>query len=444
LEYFVHIATAFRDSASRNLAALQRLYGDRKALLELIRGLFFGVLSSGQVTNKRIFLKPNWVKHDSKESDVWCMRAHDSFVLAALEAVLEMKPATVLIGDAPVQGCRWEKMITTAFLDEVQALSRRFNIPVAIKDFRRRTFDPSRNNPLQERNPLSDYTIFDLGKDSFLEPISSPGRNLFRVTNYDPDRLAESHGPGVHKYCITNALFEADVVISLPKVKTHQKAGITAALKNIVGLNGDKDYLPHHRMGGTGFGGDCYPGNNYLRYLSELSLDFANRRQGKTAYWLGVRVASLLWRLSFPGKEHHIAAGWHGNDTTWRMVLDLNKIVLFGRQDGSIAEKPQRHLFSLCDGIIGGQGDGPLKPDPLPLGIVSLTNHSGWNDLAMAKLMDFDIRKIPMLRAVGEMSKKDAVLILLNGEKISLADLQELAVATIPPPGWQAVLQGNS
>ena len=116
-----------------------------------------------------------------------------------------------------------------------------------------------RNQVDKNRSSISEYVIFDVGKDSYLEPITNDKKNLFRVNNYDPDRLAESHRAGVHKYCITKELFEADIIFSLPKVKTHQKAGITAALKNLVGLNGDKDYLPHHRIGGTEIGGDCYP-----------------------------------------------------------------------------------------------------------------------------------------------------------------------------------------
>jgi hypothetical protein len=227
----------------------------------------------------------------------------------------------------------------------------------------------------------------------------------------------------------------------MPKIKTHQKTGITAALKNIVGLNGDKDFLPHHRLGGTGFGGDCYPGKNYLRYCAELSLDFANRRQGKLSYWLGVKLSAALWKLSFPKKEHHLAAAWHGNDTTWRMVLDLNKIAIFGRKDGTISGSPQRVLFSFCDGIIGGQGDGPLRPEPLPMGIVSFTNHSGFNDLAMATLMGFDVDKIPMLKKISELNKHLIPELHFNNNQISFDELKTYCVKTLPPPGWEEYLQ---
>lgn len=434
MKHIVNIHSFFSSPKERTIEFLEKVYADLPLLKEAMFGLTSAWLTDELIRGKKVLVKPNWVKHSSIATDEICLRTHDQFTLAALEVILEKKPAHILLGDAPIQGCRWEEMLSPAFIQKVNELSSKYCIEIEIKDFRRVTFDPSKNNPIKERNPMSDYIIFDVGKESWLEPITLKDKKQFRVTNYDPDRLAESHRQGVHKYCIAKALFYADVVISLPKVKTHQKAGITAALKNIVGLNGDKDYLPHHRLGGTGFGGDCYPGKNYLRYWAELATDFANRRQGKLLYWLGFRTASLLWKLSLPRKEHHLEAGWHGNDTTWRMVLDLNKIVEFGRADGRLADNPQRQLFSLCDGIIGGQGDGPLKPEPLPIGVISFTNHSAANDTAMATLMGFESEKIPLLKAVS--TTKKIAKIRWNDDEVKLKDLKKFAIKALPPSGW--------
>lgn len=437
---FVNIQTVFNNTSDRTIESLNTIYDDHVLLVELINGLTIDFLNIASIKGKKVLLKPNWVKHLKRDTDKMCLCTHNQFILAALEVVLDKEPASVIIGDAPIQGCIWDKLVTLELTNSVKELSARYNIPVTIKDFRRVTFDPSKNNPIQERNPLTEYIIFNLGKESFLEPITRPDRKLFRVTNYSPDRLAESHTAGIHKYCITKELFNADVVISLPKVKTHQKTGITAALKNLVGLNGDKDYLPHHRLGGTGFGGDCYPGKNYLRYFSELSLDQGNRKQGKTSYWFWTKLSSAFWRLSLPGKEHHISAAWHGNDTTWRMVLDLNKIAIYGKEDGTISTEPQRILFSLCDGIIGGQGDGPLRPEPLALGIISFTNHSAMNDVCMGKLMGFDIKKIPLLNTSFILSEKENIDLFLNNNLISIKDLEKSSIVTLPPPGWDDYL----
>jgi len=438
---FVKITTLVSDTMKNNVALLTQIYSDIFLLRDKIQSVSDGLLNNPQIiTGEKILLKPNWVLHNRKADDEICMRTHDSVILALLEILLEQKPTSVLIGDAPIQGCNWNKMLSNDFLEKVAGLSKKFKTPVKIKDFRRVTFDPGLNNPEKERNPITDYIIFDLGKDSQLEPISSD-KNIFRVTNYDPDRLAQSHRKGVHKYCITKELFEADVVISMPKVKTHQKTGITCALKNLVGVNGDKDYLPHHRIGGVGFGGDCYPGKNIFRLGTEYLLDMANRRQGKFLYKPLVFSATVIWKLSIPKKVHDLAAAWHGNDTTWRMVMDLNKIAVYGKSDGTIASTPQRQLFSLCDGIIGGQGDGPLRPEPLPLGIISFTNHSGLNDICMATLMGFDYKKIPLLAHQKINLTSIDTEIMLDGAKVNLTELAKQSIETLPPPGWVEYLR---
>ena len=71
------------------------------------------------------------------------------------------------------------------------------------------------------------------------------------------------------------AVLEADVIVNLPKLKTHKKAGVTCALKNLIGINGNKEYLPHHRIGGHNLGGDCYPGGSDLK----RALGFVHDRQ---------------------------------------------------------------------------------------------------------------------------------------------------------------------
>jgi uncharacterized protein (DUF362 family) len=436
MKRFVNIGTVYNDNLLRRNGELSMIYNDRDGLKAKIREVSADYLDKALIQGKNVLLKPNWVNHNVRASDEFCLRTNDKFVLALLEIILELEPAKVVIGDAPIQGCNWEQMISESFTAAISALEVKSRIPIEVRDFRRTTFNPNLNNLIKELNPMSNYLIFDVGRASLLEPITIPHRNLFRVTYYNPDCLAKTHQPGIHKYCIVRELFSSDVVISLPKVKTHQKVGLTAALKNLVGLNGDKNFLPHHRLGGTGFGGDCYPGKNYLSYLSELARDEANRKHGKWQYRFWQKVSGVLWRLSFPDQEHSPGASWYGNDTAWRMVLDLNLIAEYGRSDGSIASLPQRKIFSLCDGIIGGQGNGPLNPDPLPLGVVTFTNHSGMHDVCMGMLMKFDINRIPLLATAAKQAAKDEVLIFLNGENLQLDSLANFAIDTIPPPGW--------
>lgn len=436
---FVNIASLFNENTHRTVEDLQKLYNDPQLLLSVAEKIAGTILTEEKIKGKKVLLKPNWVKQPFRQYDDICLCTHNNFIVAVLELVLKRKPASVLIGDAPMQGCYWERLITPAFTDAVKELSATYTVPVVIKDFRRVFFDTVTNKLDDQRNPISNYIIFDVGKKSYLEPITVPGKKIFRVAQYNPDKFSETHRPGVHKYCIIKELFNADVVISLPKIKTHQKTGITGALKNIVGFNGDKDYLPHHRVGGTKMGGDSYPGKNRIRYWAELAMDNANRNMGNFWYRPWFKFSQTLWALSFPGKEHQWHAAWYGNDTTWRMVMDLNLIVNYGMADGTLADTPQRFLYSFCDGIVGGQGDGPLSPDPLNLGVMSFTDDSTTNDICMALMMGLPIEKIPLLIAAKSFMPDRKVTIRLNGEMVKIDRLKQYAVKAIPSPGWQQV-----
>ena len=240
----------------------------------------------------------------------------------------------------------------------------------------------------------------------------------------------------MHRYCITKHLFDADIVISLPKIKTHQKTGITGALKNIVGLNGDKDFLPHHRLGGTGFGGDCYPGKNYLRLLAELVLDISNKSRYPFMKRIWAYLSKIIWIISFPQKSHSLAAGWFGNDTTWRMVMDLNKIAEFGQLDGSLSPSPIRSIYSLCDGIVAGQGDGPLRPEPLALGFIGFSNHSAAIDVCFGTLIGLKIENVPLLKAAYSSIDFEKLKLTLNSHDVSILGLKAFASFAKVPTGW--------
>lgn len=433
---FVKIWSFDRDN-NRNIETLSEIYNNYDLVLHTIKEITQEHINIDTCRNKKIFLKPNWVKHSDRPADEVCLRTHDEIVIAMAETLCKLQPESIVIGDAPIQGCKWQKMLSDRFLQKIEHLSEKYHIPIVIKDLRRKIMDLSQDNMVNIQQGLDDFVIVDVGDQSYLEEITHPTENLFRVTHYNPDRFVESHKPGMHKYCITRELFDADVVISMPKIKTHEKSGITNALKNIVGLNGDKDFLPHHRLGGTNKGGDAYPGYNIFRHWAELLYDKANRNLGKQSYWVWIRLASVFWRLSIPGPTDRFGAGWHGNDTTWRMVMDLNLVALYGKEDGTISDRPQRQLYSLCDGIIGGQKDGPLSPDPLPLGALVFTNDSAWADICAAIMMKMDISKLPLLQAAKEFSSERNTKIFLNGKSVQLHDLNAISVYTEMPTGWK-------
>jgi hypothetical protein len=91
------------------------------------------------------------------------------------------------------------------------------------------------------------------------------------------------------------------------------------------------------------------------------------------------------------------SGNWYGNDTTWRMVLDLNRIPLYADKNGHLTVHPTRRVFCLVDSIIGGEGNGPLDPIPKPTGVVLAGANPVAVDLVCAFLMGFDYTRLPML-----------------------------------------------
>ena len=344
-----------------------------------------------------VLVKPNWVNHRNLGPDGNdCLLTHPAFILAALREVAAAQPGRVVLGDAPIQDCRFSSLLSARWEEK---FAEALPCPLEIVDFRRVRFvgEKIEDGVVSDARPEERYILFDLAGDSLLEPITTRIPR-FRVTKYDPRELARTHRRGRHQYLLCREAFEADVVLSLPKLKTHMKAGLTGALKNVVGLNGNKDFLPHHRVGGSMLGGDCYPGASPVKRAIEYCLDRANRGIGTAAYLRWSRLATRLHRLQEHLGETQFEGGWHGNDTVWRMALDLNRLLLYGGEDGSLACTPRRRIFSLTDAIVAGEGEGPLSPSPRELGAVTFATSSPFADLVHAALLRFDWRCVPLAR----------------------------------------------
>ncbi|MBI4325698.1 MAG: DUF362 domain-containing protein, partial [Chloroflexi bacterium] len=378
----VGIATAERRSATYEPAHVRALVREAIALYTGDGRGFEAFLRGGE----RVLIKPNWVLHFNKsDAGMDCMVTHPEFVLATVELVAAQRPSRIVLADAPLQRCQWDKLVTPELRQRLRDAA--CGVPVEFIDFRRTVMAGASLSAdvIQDRRAPDRYVLFDLGADSLLEPITEEGN--FRVTMYSPDEMARRHCRGRHQYLLARDVFEADVVLNLPKLKTHRKSGLTAALKNLVGINGNKDYLPHHRFGGSDIGGDCYPGWAWWKHAAELYYDAANRAIGTPAYDVWIGRAERLLELFRRFYDADLEGGWHGNDTCWRMNLDLNRCLLYGDAEGLLHDAPQRRVLNLTDAIICGQGEGPLAPSPLPLGAVTFSEWAAAADLAHGALL---------------------------------------------------------
>lgn len=352
----------------------------------------------------KIVVKPNWVLDRNLGSGgMDCMISHPAVLRAVLEYVFLAQPAQVVLGDAPLQGCVWEAMQDFGGLRAVVAEFHKRGLPLVVKDFRRTVMREADGlkQVSEELHPESDYLLVDLGADSLLEPISKDWKK-FRVTVYDPRKMRAHHRQGRHRFLIARDILEADLVVNVPKLKAHKKAGITCCLKNLIGINGNKEYLPHHRKGArrVGRGGDSHENGSWLLWALETALDGMNLRRDWPRFYrlCEYLVYGVLRVYRWIDPQAQLEGSWHGNDTIWRTCLDLNRALLYADQTGRMQELPQREEISIVDAIVAGQGEGPLAPDPLQTGAVFAARNPAVGDLLGARLLGFDVAKIPLLR----------------------------------------------
>ncbi|HMP76421.1 MAG TPA: DUF362 domain-containing protein [Kiritimatiellia bacterium] len=349
----------------------------------------------------RIVIKPNWVLHANEGvGGTDCLVTHASVLRAIADYALRAKPASLVVGDAPIQVCRFDGIQALGF-SRVAEWYRAQGAPVVVKDFRRTVMDRSDRTVVvhEDQRSMDDFVLVDLGTRSRMEALSGDAKR-FRVTMYDPRRLREHHRPGVHEYLVSRDILAADLVINVPKLKSHKKAGLTIALKNLVGINGLKDYLPHHRKGGADRRGDNYAETTWPKRIVEELLDFANRHLDRPRLY--ARITRFAYRVLFfdriRGKSTDVEGGWFGNDTVWRMCLDLNAILLYADEKAALHPTPRRRLLHIADAIIAGEGDGPLKSDPYPMGAVLASMNASALDWMAAHLVGFDPARIPITR----------------------------------------------
>jgi uncharacterized protein (DUF362 family) len=396
-----------------------------------------------------VLLKPNWVIHQNLgPGGTRCLYTQHEFIEAVILEVLKARPAKIIVGDAPIQSAQWKWLAPVDSVDRWRALCQQQGVQFELIDFRCTVvqFKDPQLQGLRSPRDRSRYVKYDLQGDSLLEPITSP-HNPFRTTDYDPERTRQAHDKGHHSYLLCREAFEADAVISLPKLKTHSKVGLTAALKNLVGLNGDKDFLAHHRKGGGADGGDCYPYQHLGKKAAEELLDFANRRLGTSVSGVSRRLARWVVGKSSPG-DLNLEGSWHGNDTCWRMVVDLNRILVYGKTDGTMADQPQRRVFSLTDAIIGGEGEGPLAPSPVRIGAVTFADNSVAADTVHAYLLRLDPRKMRLIAGAAEHFKwplvqgEEIVVAMPGVHPLTSAELgRQHGVSVIPAKGWRGTIE---
>lgn len=362
---------------------------------------------------KRIVLKPNLIRHwnpaaDGRGGTVASVITHGAILRAVADyAFLAAGPdGSVAIAEAPQMDCDFDQIRAITGLDAIVAFyDEVLGRELEVIDLRREAV-VFQDGIIVDRKKLPGdplgYRAVDLGDKSFFSG-SGLDPNRFRGADYDPGPTATQHSGGRNAYLLSETVLSADLVINLPKLKTHKKTGVTLALKNLVGINGDKNWLPHHSLGSVGEGGDEFPESRLVDRLRSRATEIARPLLARGLFG-GLFRAYRRVETATRGDQFIRSGNWYGNRTTWRMCCDLNRCLYYSDKSGLHldAPAPVRTVLTIIDGVLAGEGEGPLAPADVPLGAVIAGADPVAVDLVAVRLMGFDERKLAKLRGPME------------------------------------------
>lgn len=445
------------DTISKSENPVYRLVRQALANAGLDRSRFgspsWNPLGGYMAPGSRVFVLCNFVHHRrSVESlrDFQAKCIHGSVLRALIDYVWIAVGAKgdVAFGNAPLQSCQWSSVLADTGADRVAGFYAAEGASVRAEDLRLFATEKTLLGRTMKSRSLGDESsaaVFDLGDSSLLAEKREPS-SPFRVMDYNPDRTDRYHSRASHAYVVHRSVLDAQTIVSLPKLKTHEKVGLTCALKGIVGSVGHKDCLAHHRFGAPSQGGDEFP----ARYAFATPLshfhDWLNRREPESPLQGSMEVLHYLLSGVLRRLGVTLGGSWHGNDTAWRMVLDLHRILQYGDGSGVLHRSRQRRHLVLVDGIVGGEGNGPLAPRPVDSGTLVFADEPVLADRIAWRLMGYRPDALPLLRASSIMDRQgDAAdgnpSLSSNGRPVTEEELAPvLSRPFTVPRGWRSYL----
>jgi len=397
----------------------------------------------------RVVLKPNLIRQShTRRPDEWEQIVTHGTVIEAVArevATALHGRGTIVIADGPQTDSDFDAIGARLGLGELsEGITRDFpGVTVSVIDLRRERWKTT-GGVVVDRQRMPDapggYTEVDLGRASHFHGHDAD----FYGADYDSTFTQSQHRGDRHAYLLARLALDADVFINLPKMKTHKKVGITASLKNLVGINGDKNYLPHYTMGAASDGGDEFPPSTssgrvqsrMIRAFKQMAV--AVPAIANTVGPMAKKAGEAMW-----GRTDQVvrSGNWHGNDTAWRMVLDLNRILLHYDGSGTRRREPLRYL-SIVDGIIAGEGDGPMEADALGAGVLLAGTNPAAVDLVCATLMGFDWRKLPMIREAFQ--PHELPIVEFAPEEVSVVPELGEPMSFRPHFGWRGAIEAEA
>jgi uncharacterized protein (DUF362 family) len=358
-----------------------------------------------------VVLKPNFVRHFTEKPG-----GHFETVVthpAVLRPLVDYAwkavgpEGRVIVADAPQYDCDVEVLLERTRLPELLAWYRDVvGREVPWRDLRVE-FGRHVHGVQFEKTRLpgdpEGYEAVDLGEASEFAAMSEAHIGRLRGSDYDEEVTIAHHSGGRNEYLVARTVLTADLVINCPKVKTHKKTGVTLSMKNLIGINGDKNWLPHYRAGFRAQGGDEFPRADAYSRVRRFGADVARRLLKRGVGGAVLRRLRSAEEAAGLGRRAR-NGNWWGNDTVWRTTIDLNKVFYLGDRRGVLGA-PSRRVLNVYDGVVAGEGDGPMGPDDRPIGLLAAGEDGVATDVVVAWVMGFDWHRIPVLRnAIGELA----------------------------------------
>lgn len=355
----------------------------------------------------QVFILPNFVMHrrSSESAEQFQSKCtHASVIRAVMDyaTIAAGSADLVKFGNAAIQGCDYNILADQVGATAIASFYKHHGgADAGPHDLRSIvTKWSSYGTLLEHQEQNQDQLVYvDLGSDSLLDEFYSSDDRMveLRVGDYNPDETTSFHSLGRHVYVLNRRVLEAKVIISVPKLKTHQKVGITCALKGTVGTIGRKECLAHHRKGSPENDGDEFPRGTLLHNLASDIFDATAKRDTSLLNNLQRVAGKILGRGLRIGPSGIMGGAWHGNDTAWRMTLDIARILRYADTNGVLHQSPQRKHLAFVDGVIGGEREGPLNPSPRHVGAILFGADICEVDVACARIMGYDPGKIPLI-----------------------------------------------
>ncbi len=414
-----HPSASYPEYSYPDLGKSNEVYDSVRELLHLLK-MDAGNYGSKKWNPLRDIIKPgdnvlvthNLVidSHPSGEPGLDASVVHGSIVRAVLDYVFiaNKGKGKIRIADSPIKEVDFKKIAAHLGLYSIADYFRSQGIDLEILDLRDSYIPRDKKGNMIERTPLagdpSGYEWIDLATESLLHPVSDHAKRFRSTASFYENEVIKHHNGKNHRYSIPKSVLESDVLISLAKLKTHRKTGVTLAMKNLVGLTNEKRSLPHHRIGSPLNGGDTHSDNapSMLKIKEHAREYLLENRHGRYFY----KTSRTIYRRLFKRLEKGIATksnetfhlgNWYRNDTIWRTVLDINRIIRFIDRKGELRNKPEKRCWCLIDGVVAGEGEGPLYPDPKKTGLVIGGENFSAVDWVASAVMGFDPEKIPVL-----------------------------------------------